>query len=281
MQNRNGTISRSPQMKSPAKRKAQPSRRSGRRVAAERGAQSVTRSADVRPHVEFLKQFQGSLPEIITESDLETLNLGLGHLFVWLREARQQYNEDQDGGRIAAFTTLGALMQFIMLFNLPLAEYLHTPILKLLDALVGLDQNNVLPILKPVARSGRSASNPAHAALKGHVAGTVMRLRNSGLDPKTACKRVATELAKLGIRPQRGTKAISANTVRHWCDDVASDVGRGGIAAITYDSMFTDKENERLHALLPANAQSFALASLRQYVQQIFPRRRPTASKPS
>ena len=220
MRNRNGTISRSPQMKSPAKRKAQPSRRSGRRVAAERGAQSVTRSADVRPHLEFLEQFQGSLPEIITESDLETLNLGLGHLFVWLREARQQYNEDQDGGRIAAYTTLGALMQFIMLFNLPLAEYLHRPILKLLDALVALDQNNVLPILKPVARSGRSASNPAHAVPRANRAPTPLRAlaraRSGGPAryDRPATTHRATVVARAAATDQRGRCGEEGTGVR-------------------------------------------------------------------
>jgi hypothetical protein len=173
------------------------------------------------------------------------------------------------------------MWQFIALFNAPLAESLHAPILKLQDALVALDQNNVLPILKPIARSGRAASSPAHAALKGHVAGTVMRLRNLGLDPKEARELVAKELAKLGIRPQRGTKAVTANTVRHWCDDVDSDVGRLGTAAVMYDNMFTPEENTRFHALPPAKAHLFALDSLRRYVQVIFPARRPTAEEPS
>jgi hypothetical protein len=269
-------------MKRPAKPKAQCSRRSGRRLAAEKGVQSQTQTGDVPPYLKFLEQFAGCLPERITNGDLDTLNLGLSFLFARLREARQQYKEDQDGGRIAAFTALGGLSHFVMLFNFPLAENLHTPILKLQDALAALDQNNVLPILKPIARSGRSSSNPAHAALKGLVAGTVMRLRKTGLDPNEGCELVAKELAKLGIRPQRGTKTISADTVRHWCDEVASDVGRHGPAAVMYDGLFTEKENERFQALLLPNARSFALASLRQYVQAFFPPSPPyRADKPS
>ena len=107
-----------------------------------------------------------------------------------------------------------------------------------------------------------------------------MRLRKLDLDPKQACALVAKELAKLGVRPQRGTNAITANTVRHWCDDLANDVGRHGTAAIVYDTMFTTEENKRFDALPPAKAQAFALASLRNYVQAIFSTPRPTAEKP-
>ena len=270
-----------PKMKKPAKQKPRRTRRSGRRFAAEKGVQSKAQSGDARPHLDFLNRSQGSLPETITERDLETLNSGLGFLFAWLRQARQQYDKDEDGGRVAAFTALGAMWQFIMLFNSPLAEFLHVPILKLQDALVALDKNNVLPILKPIARPGRASSSQRMLALQGHAVGTVMRLQKLGLDPKQACALVAKELTQLGVRSERGPGSITANTVRHWCDDVASDVSRHGTAAIMYDSMFTDEENKRFHALPPAKAQPFALTSLRHYVQQIFPALRPTADKPS
>jgi hypothetical protein len=155
------------------------------------------------------------------------------------------------------------------------------PILKLLDALAALDQNNVLPILKPIVHPGRAASSHAYLSLQGHAAGTVMRLRKLGLDPRRAYVLVAKELANLGIRPGRGKNAITHNTVRHWCDDVASDIGRRGTAAIMYDMMFTDEENRRFRALPPARAKNFALDSLRRYVQQIFPELRTTPEKPS
>lgn len=242
--------------------------------------QSTSRSDDARPHLDFLNRSEGILPEVITERDLETLNLGLGFLFAWLREARQQYDRGGDGERDAAFTTLGAMWQFIALFNGPRAESLHAPILKLQDALVALDQNNVLPILKPIARPGRAASSPAYAALRGHVAGTVMRLRNLGLDPKQARELVAKELVNLGVRPQRGTKAVTANTVRHWSDDVDSDVGRLSPAAVVYDRMFTPEENKRFHALPPDKARLFALHSLSHYVQVTFPALRPPLKNP-
>jgi hypothetical protein len=268
-------------MKNSVKRRPRHARQSRRRTVAVKGIRSKTSSDDARPHLDFLDRAQGSLPETITESDLEALNLGLGFLFAWLRKAKQQYVDEADGGRGAAFTALGAMSQFIMLFNSPLAEYLHVPILKLLDALAALDQNNVLPILKPVARPGRAASSHAYAALKGHAAATVMRLRKLDLDPKQAFALVAKELTRLGVRPERGKGAITATTVRHWCDDVENDVGRRGTAAITYDKMFTDDENKRFHGLPPDEAKNFALGSLRRYVQQIFPELRAAPVKPS
>jgi hypothetical protein len=268
-------------MKKPTKQKPHRTRRSGRRIAAEKGVQSKAQSGAARRHLDFLNRSQGSLPETITERDLETLNSGLDFLFAWLRQARRQYDEDEDGGRVAAFTTLGAMSQFIMLFNSPLAELLHVPILKLLDALVALDKNNVLPILKPIARPGRAPSSDAYLSLQGHAAGTVMRLRKTGLDPKQAWALVAKELTQLGVRSERGPGSITADTVRHWCDDVDSDVGRLGTAAIMYDMMFTDVEIKRFQTLPSAKAQPFALASLRHYVQQIFPALHPTADKPS
>jgi hypothetical protein len=268
-------------MKNSVKPRSRHARQSRRRTVAVKGIRSKTSSDDVRPHLVFLNRLQGTLPETVAEGDLETLNSGLGFLFSRLREARQQYDEDEAGGRVAAFTALGAMWQFIALFNSTLAENLHVPILKLQDALVALDQNNVLPILKPVARPGRAASSHAYAALKGHAAATVMRLRKLDLDPKQAFALVAKELTKLGVRLERGKGAITVNTVRHWCDDVENDVGRRGTAAITYDMMFTDEENKRFHGLPPAEAKNFALDSLRRYVQQIFPEQRAAQVKPS
>ena len=52
------------------------------------------------------------------------------------------------------------------------------------------------------------------------------------------------ELVKLGVRRERGPGPITARTVRHWCDEVAADVRRHGVAAIVYDDMFTDDERQ-------------------------------------
>jgi hypothetical protein len=109
--------------------------------------------------------------------------------------------------------------------------------------------------------------------LKGTAAGTVKRLLQAGLDRKRALEVVAKALTEQGVRPERGSGTITGNTVRHWCDEVAEDVGRRGTAATAYDSMFTAQEIERFYAY-PSNQtrEDFALASLADFVRQIFPR---------
>jgi hypothetical protein len=138
------------------------------------------------PHVEFFTRFKGTLPEVITtQSDLEKLNSALSFLFARLREARHR-SYQTEGGRPAAFMFLGVYFMFIALFQKPLAESLQLPIVHLMDALVGLDNNLVSPIVKPIRRRGRSPSSHAYAALKGHAASTVGHLREAGFNTKKA-----------------------------------------------------------------------------------------------
>jgi hypothetical protein len=156
------------------------------------------------PHVEFFTRFKGTLPEvIITQSDLKKLNSALRFLFARLREARRR-SYQTEGGRPAAFAALGVYWMFIALFQKPLAESLQLPILHLMDALVGLDNNLVLPIVKPIRRRGRSPSSHAYAALKGHAAGTVGHLREAGFRAEKAHQVVAQRLKKLGVHPGSG-----------------------------------------------------------------------------
>jgi len=155
------------------------------------------------------------------------------------------------------------------------------PILQLQNALAALEQNNVLPILKPVARGGRAVSSPAHATLRGFAAGTVKRLLEAGLDREAAWILVAKELSEKGVKSERGSGSISANTIRHWCEEVDRDVGRNGAAARAHDSMFGIEENKKFDSLQSAEAQSFALASLSHYVQEMFPPLRTKLVKPT
>ena len=78
--------------------------------------------------LEFLKQLKGTLPDTIGDAELSTLNAALGFLFGKLREARTQFDQE-DNGRLGAFTALGALWKFITLFRTPYIESLQVPIL--------------------------------------------------------------------------------------------------------------------------------------------------------
>jgi hypothetical protein len=212
------------------------------------------------PHVEFFTRFKGTLPEVITQSDLEILNSALSFLFARLREARRR-SYQTEGGRPAAFAALGVYWMFIALFQKPLAGSLQLPIIHLMDALVGLDNNLVLPIVKPIRRRGRSRSSHAYAALKGHAAGTVRHLKEAGFSVKEAHRAVAKRLNKLGVRPERGSGPITEHTVRNWCDDVSSDVGRHGTAARMHDF-----ERQRFDAEPKETVSDLALSSLTKWV---------------
>jgi hypothetical protein len=220
---------------------------------------------------EFVLKHAGSLPEALAEGDLDTLNSGLRFLFADLRSAQRLYREEGDNGRAGTSASLGALWRFVMLFKGPLAESLHVPVLNLHSSLQALENNLVEPILKPVPRLGRAPSSDARAALKGCVAGTVERLSRTGLSRQDANVAVAEQLRELGVRSERGSGDVTDDTVRHWCDEVAADVGRHGTAANVYDSMFTPAEVDRFSALPLNQARSRALGSFAAFVEAISP----------
>jgi hypothetical protein len=223
--------------------------------------------------LEFVNQHAGRLPEAVAENDLDTLKSGLRHLFADLRCADELYRKKGDNGRAGASAALGACWRFVMLFKGPLGEGLHVPILNLHASLQALDHNLVEPILRPIPCSGRAPSSDARAALRGCAAGTVQRLLQTGLKSQDANLAVANKLCQLGIRPERGSGEITDRTVRTWCEEVASDVGRHGTAAEVYESMFTSAEVDRFSALPVDQARSHALNSFAGFVQAIFPLR--------
>jgi hypothetical protein len=226
----------------------------------------------MKPSHEWVVQHAGSLPEEVAEEDLDTLNAGLRFLFDDLRSAQRLYQEQGDSGRAGASAALGAVWRYLMLFKGPLAETLHVPILNLHASLQALDNGFVGPILKPVPHRGRPPSTDAREALKGCAAGAVQRLLRTGLSRQDANVAVAKQLTRLGVRPERGSAGeVTADTVRHWCEEVAIDVGRYGTAATMYDSMFSAAEVDRFSALPLDQARSHTLDSLVGFVQAIFP----------
>jgi hypothetical protein len=171
------------------------------------------------------RQPPGILPDQIGETELDALNSALESLFTKLREAKTQFEQDGDNGRLGAFTALGAFWKFITLFRTPYIESLQVPILRLQDALAKLEDNRVEPILQPVRRprGGRPPSSSAYASLKGQSVATVELLQEMGLDRSAARLAVAKELSKLGVRPERGSGRVPATTLRNWRDEILSD----------------------------------------------------------
>jgi hypothetical protein len=222
---------------------------------------------------EFLDRVKGTIPEQITAADLETLNKGLRFFFSKLRLASGLFRKSEDDQRHAAIVALDAAWRLVALFKQPVSENLFLPLLRLRDALQMLDEGTVSPmVVKSVRRRGRARSTDARTALRGHVAGTVIRLVEANVPLEEAHALVAKDLVKLGVRPERGSSAITARTVRGWCEEVAVDVGRRGAAAIVYDGMFTDDERRRFSSL-PSDQRRRALAlnSLAGFVQAHFP----------
>jgi hypothetical protein len=237
-------------------------------------AQTDGVAAADRPEWEqFLDRMNGTLPEQLTERDLDTLNAALRFLFADLRRARQLFQaSDGHHDRAGAIRALGPVWRFIALFQQPLAENLHLPILQLATALMALDDNTVVPMLQPPGEPGRGRSTVARAALRGCAAGTVTRLVKAGLTNPQARELVAKTLTKLGIRPERGSGEITADTIRHWYDEVAADVGHQGEAAAVYDGMFTDEERRRFFALPSDEARRLrAIESLADFIRAVFP----------
>ena len=206
-----------------------------------------------------------------------TLNSGLGFLFARLRQARERFEKQGDDGRYGAFSALGACWSFITLFRTAFEENLRVPIVRLQDALTGLDEGRTEPIVKAVRRPGRAPSSHVYNSMKGYAAATVQLLLQAGLARGDAHRAVATQLSQLDIRPERGSGTVTATTVRNWCDEVSEDVGRRGMAALMYDDKTAPEEMERFSALPKDRARQFALQLLAAYVRSIFPeRQKPT-----
>jgi hypothetical protein len=136
----------------------------------------------------------GALPDKIGEADLSKLNLAISALFDRLRES-----QDQTDKRLAVCNALGAFSQFITRFRTPYMQSLQVPILRLMDALAGLEQNRVEPILQPVQtpRGGRAPSSDSYASLKGQAVATVELLVRSSLERRAARLTWRRSLASL------------------------------------------------------------------------------------
>jgi hypothetical protein len=225
---------------------------------------------DDPPFHQFWERAKGTLPEKIKEADLRSLNSSLSFLFGRLRQARALF-EQEDHGRDAAYAALSVFHMFITLFRKPLDEALYVPVVRLQDALLGLDQGRIDAILRPNRRSGRAPSSQAYLALKGLAAATVQRLLQTGLARPEALRAVAAKLRELGVRPERGSGTVTATTIGNWETEVSSDFGRRGTAAMMYDDTLAPKKKARFAELPKDRARQLALESLDTWVRRTFP----------
>jgi len=209
------------------------------------------------------------LPEAITEGDVPTLNIALRHLWVELREAQSEFatGNHLDG----AYLALLAVSAFLSRFGPVRQEGLSTPLAALESALWVLDEGVVEPILKPTrrARSGRARSSVHHQELKGAAVYVVHRLHRLGLEQKKARAIVAAELRRIGVKPDRGSGEITGRTIRGWCEEVAADVGRHGVAAQRSHALLSHPGNKALEKMPREAAKSVLQSRLRFFVTAI------------
>jgi hypothetical protein len=208
-------------MEKSVRRSPSRSRLSQRRLAAATGTTSKMRPGRISKSLDYALRMKGTLPETITSDDLEILNTGLRFFFGDLRSARREFGDNRRHGAVIA---LGALMRLIALFEAPFAERLDVPVLALRGELLGLDENVVGPLLKPVvSRRGPPRSSIAREALKGREAAAVQCLLQAGNDTTTAHRLVAKRLRTVGIKPERGQEHVRGHDM-------------GGGAAVTSES---------------------------------------------
>jgi hypothetical protein len=209
------------------------------------------------------------LPESVATGNVPSLNIALRHLWVELREAQSEFAKGNhlDG----AYLALLAMSAFLSLFGPVKQEGLSAPLAALESALWALDEGVVEPILKPARRagSGRARSSVPHQELKGAAVYVAQRLHRLGFEQKKARTIVAAELRSIGVKPDRGSGVITARTIRGWCDEVASDVGRHGVAAQRCYALLSHPANKALENMPPEAAKTWLQSRLKFFVTAI------------
>src|SRR3954465_1654862 len=153
-----------------------------------------------RPISEEIAAEYGVLPDLVGLTDLDALNAAVQSMSILLGEATAL--AEAGDHRAAAVQALGAVYRFIMRFRTGLDHNLHGPLLRLLSALLALDDNNVDPILRPSPVGGRAPDSAFRQALIGCAVAAVGRLRWTGMDRRAAYKAVAETMRKAGLVPR-------------------------------------------------------------------------------
>jgi hypothetical protein len=249
-----------------------------------------TRSESEKALHEFISRAAGTLPETITEHELEALNEGLRFLFTGLRGAYRQYQLHKGYDRQGAMTALLAVLKFVNLFKQPYLEHLDTPFQKLIDALNGLNAGDVAPMVRLVSKpaGGRGAGPATYAGLRGMVAAIVDylmedHLGEKGLSHPQACNEVYKVLKKGGIRPQRRGQKITSTTVSNWREEVSKARGRGGVNAAVevYERIRFGDERKYIDNLPNQKARlDYLLGRLAELICRVFPPEPPRPGIP-
>jgi len=221
-------------------------------------------------HSEAAPSAVGSLPKRIKPRDLRRLNEALAYLFHELDRAKEFHRSEANAGREGVIHSVETVLKFLQLFAPVISSALHAPLAVLFDALMSLDDGRALPLLKPANKTGRPRASAFRGSLIGAAVLTVKRLTEVGMKTPAAHEAVARNLKGAGIKPARGrVGAITARTIRGWCEEVSADVGRNGEAAQTYDLLIKDPRGSATNGLRPKQARTVLLGRLAAVARKI------------
>jgi hypothetical protein len=178
-----------------------------------------------------------------SSEDVAALNAAFDFLYGGLRDAKKLFDTGDKGSREGAIHALEILLKFLSRFQPVLDQGLNAPLIALFNALLSLNDGNVLPMLKPVPPRGRSRASGIRDSLRGAAAFTVTRLCATG-------------------RSAPDAHADVARTVRGWCEEVAADIGRCGEAAQTFDLL--EKQCPVVEGAEPADIEGAERADIRR-----------------
>jgi hypothetical protein len=170
---------------------------------------------------------------VLSPEEIQHISDAFNFLYHGLREAKARFENPaaHDGGRDGAIHALEYVLKFFTalegteVYPLIVRGGVHAPLVRLYSDLMSLNDGMVSAMLAPMKKRGRARAGAAYDAMKGIAAFTVRRLTATGIRPPEARKVVASELAKLGIRPTRkgseeGVREFSERTLRKWQEDI-------------------------------------------------------------
>jgi hypothetical protein len=85
--------------------------------------------------------------------EIKTIDEALGFFFRGLQKANRPFIEGKDAGRVGVIEALNVVIEFLSFFDGTIDH--RQPLVSLINALVSLEEGNVLPLLKPHPRPGR------------------------------------------------------------------------------------------------------------------------------
>jgi hypothetical protein len=198
-----------------------------------------------------------------SSEDVAALNAAFDFLYGGLRDAKKLFDTGDKGSREGAIHALEILLKFLSRFQPVLDQGLNAPLIALFNALLSLNDGNVLPMLKPVPPRGRSRASGIRDSLRGAAAFTVTRLCATGRSAPDAHADVARVVRDAGVKAARGRyPTITGRTVRGWCEEVAADIGRCGEAAQTFDLL--EKQCPVVEGAEPADIEGAERADIRR-----------------